>query len=168
MIETPSRRWSSSAKSGGFGCGRSGALETPGRGSRTRRRASGLQALLLRCRIRFSPPSSDVGRQRRSSGTPAFRVGWHALRNEGRGKAGRPRPSLGPRDVPPVPHECGHYKPFFNRQLAASQVSQHFVQDAAVAVVVDFDRGVDAAGGGEAGFAAVGLCGGDLDRLARL
>ena len=41
------------------------------------------------------------------------------------------------------------------------------MQDAAVAVVVDFDGGVDAAGGEELDFGAIGFGGGDLDVLAR-
>ncbi len=40
------------------------------------------------------------------------------------------------------------------------------MEDAAVAVVVDFDRGVDVAGGGEGDGAAVGFGGGDLNVLA--
>ena len=47
-------------------------------------------------------------------------------------------------------------------------VPQHGMQDAAVAVVVDFHGGVDATLGGELDFAAVVLGGDDFDVLAGL
>ena len=45
------------------------------------------------------------------------------------------------------------------------QIPRHFVEDAAVAVVLDFDGGVDAAGGDEVDRGAVGFGGHDLDGL---
>ena len=51
------------------------------------------------------------------------------------------------------------------RDSSLHQVSQHFVEDAAVAVVLDFDGGVDAAGGDEVDRGAVGFGGHDFDGL---
>ena len=48
------------------------------------------------------------------------------------------------------------------------QIPQHLVQNPAVAVVHDLDRGVDAAGGDEVDLVAVRFAGGDFHRLPRL
>ena len=52
--------------------------------------------------------------------------------------------------------------------LPLHKVPQNLVKNSAVAVVLDFHRGVDAAGGDEVDFVAVSLAGGDFHSLTRL
>lgn len=58
--------------------------------------------------------------------------------------------------------------PSTDTALRLRQIPQHCVEDAAVAVVLNLDGGVDAAGGDEVDSLAVGLDGGHFDSLTWL
>lgn len=60
---------------------------------------------------------------------------------------------------------AGGNRPYRTRDLTLRQLSQHCVQDTAVAVVVDFNWCVDAAGGDEVDFFAVCFASRDFHSL---